>query len=100
LDENTFYKLGMRKNNAENPFTEEGMLKAAYKKVNRVGFHNRFKTLIDIEPPDPFKYTQKDMVSRSVLSKLVRNGERANKRELTLQTITVDDKDRDTSDEE
>jgi hypothetical protein len=48
------YKLGIKKpKGVENPFTEAGVLKATFKKVN----HARFKTLIDIDPPDKFRVT-------------------------------------------
>lgn len=40
------------------------------------------------------------MVSRSVISKLVRSGDRPNKKELTLQTIDFGERDRESSDEE
>ena len=76
------------------------MIKSSYKKVNRVGFKKQFKSLIDVDPPDPFRFTQRDFVSRSVLSKLFRTKDRTNKREFTLKTVQYEKKDRDTSDEE
>lgn len=97
LDDNTLIRLGIKKpKNTESPFTKAGQLKSTFKKVNNA----RFKTLIDIDPPEAFKVTQKDMISRSVLQKLVRTGQRANKRELTLKGQPMQYEDRSSDDEE